>query len=226
LTLGGVGDGHVIEISRLEDLDDIAPVGPRTGPGKRTKAGKEWYVLRRFLRTAIPAGMFEFPIFIREGCPPDEPDFVMTRREAPEAVALFEITEATNEADQAERTAHERAGKSVALLGEFGGRFREGAINPGFAWASEIVDAVRRKRGKTIFESSTAERHLIIYPNSNASILLSDYDKESEAVENLRLEIAKDANPLARLANGCLIHIVAGYLICIDALGEMKTVAR
>jgi hypothetical protein len=214
----------VIEISRLEDLDGVEAVGPRTGPGKRTKAGKECYVLRSFLRTAIPAGMFEFPISIREGLPPNEPDFVMTRRETPDAVALFEITEATSQADQAERTAHEQSGKS--LVGKFGGRFREGASWSGLAWASDIVDAVRRKRGKTIFESSAAERHLIIYPNSNASILLFDHDDESKAVENLRLEIAKDAASLAQLANGCLVHILGGYLICIDALGEMKLVSR
>jgi len=217
-------------VSGPDDLRDIAalvgPVGPRTGPGKRTKAKKEWYVLLGFLTTAIPAGMFELPVCIREGLPPKEPDFVMTRRDAADAVGLFEITEATNEADQREKTAFERSGKSTALIGEFGGRFPDGASRPGIAWAMDIVDAIRRKDGKAIFESTAANRHLIVYPNSNPSFLLSDHEDESEAVENLRVEIAKDAASLARIANGCLVYILGGYLICVDALGEMKLLTR
>jgi hypothetical protein len=64
-----------------------------------------------------------------------------------------------------------RSGKSV-LLGHFGGRFLGGAAQPGLAWASDIVKAVKRKERKIIFEQSRTTRHLIIYPNSNASILL------------------------------------------------------
>src|SRR5262245_30697318 len=69
---------EAVEIKCLKDLGSRAIVGPRTGPGKRTKAQKEWYVIERFLKTAIPLGMLELPITIRNGTPPNEPDFVVT----------------------------------------------------------------------------------------------------------------------------------------------------
>jgi hypothetical protein len=66
------------------------------------------------------------------------------------------------------------------MLGEFGGRFSDGASRPGLVWASDIVDAIRRKSGKSIFRTSLTGRHLIIYPSSNASFLLSEEHEEDE----------------------------------------------
>jgi hypothetical protein len=72
---------QAFEISSLEDLERVTAsvglVGPRTGAAKRTKEQMEWYVLRRFLEKAIPAGIFGLPLAIRRGCPPKEPDFVL-----------------------------------------------------------------------------------------------------------------------------------------------------
>jgi hypothetical protein len=213
-----------VEIGCLEDLERIPelvclPVGPRT---KRTTEKREWYVVHGFLKATIPLGMFELPITVRNGIPPDEPDFVMSSSGT--TVGLIEVTEATNEADQAEMTAFERSKKKVALLGEFGGRFADGASRPGIAWATDIVDAIRRKSGKVIFRSSSAARHLLIYPNSNASMLLSSEEDEREAVDHLRALIAKELT-IACTANGCLVHIVGGYLMCLDALSEMTILA-
>src|SRR6266576_5958105 len=165
------------EIRCLEDLDRIPklvglPVGPRTGPGRRTKEKKEWYVAIDFFKATIPFGIFPLPITVRNGIPPDEPDFVASSNGS--TVALFEITEATDEADQAGMTAFERSRTEVALIGEFGGRFVDGAARPGIAWATNVVDAIRRKSGKVIFEDTHTPRHLLIYPNSNASFLLFD----------------------------------------------------
>jgi hypothetical protein len=137
----------------------VGQVGPRTGPGKRNKQQKEWYVLRRFLEKAIPADIFKLPLAGRNGCPGIEPDFVFMRAGTTNVVGLVEITEATGETDQRERTAFEHSGKSMMLLGAFGGRFSGGAARPGSTWVSDIVDAIKRKKGKVIFEHSPAHRH-------------------------------------------------------------------
>jgi hypothetical protein len=213
---------QTVEIRRLEDLDCAAqtvglPVGPRTG---RSKAKKEWYVLLGFLKATIPQNMFELPITVRNGAPPDEPDFVMARCDA--TVGLFEITEATVKADQKERTSFERSTTKNNLIGKAGGRFAGGASRPELAWAKDIVDAIRRKRGKAIFKDSSAAGHLVVYPNSNASILLFDEDDERRAVDELREEIAKHATTLSNTANGCLVHVLGKRFLCFDALGEMR----
>src|SRR5258708_2144000 len=186
----------VVEISSLEDFNSAAaslglPVGPRTGPGRRTKEKKEWYVALGFLKEAIPAGIFELPITIRNGCPPEEPDFVVMRRSTTDVIALIEITEATDEADQKEMTASELS-RETTLLGEFGGRFSDGASRPGLVSASDSGDAIKRKDGKVTFRSSAAVRHLVVYPNSSASGLLFGEGDDGEATRDLREESAKD----------------------------------
>jgi hypothetical protein len=213
------------EILSIDDLDRIAvavglPVGPRTGPRKRTQDKTEWYVLLKFLKRAIPADVFELPIAIRHGLPPSEPDFVVTRRGVidEEIIALVEITEATDESDQREMTEFERSGKSVALLGEFDGRFAGGASWTGSIWASDIVDAIKRKSGKAIFRSSPEARHLIVYPNSNASFLLFDEQDEREAICDLRDAIGKEATSLTETTNGCHVHVLGKTCICTDIL--------
>ncbi|HEY1944606.1 MAG TPA: hypothetical protein VGH40_21030 [Roseiarcus sp.] len=213
---------QLVEIRSLEDLEWVArkvglPVGPRTG---RSKEKKEWYVLFGYLRATIPFKMVELPIVVRNGTPPDEPDFVVTRSGC--TIGLLEITEATVEIDQKEMTSFQRSTKKVAMLGELGGRFAGGASRPGQAWATDILDAIRRKSGKAIFQDSSAARHLLVYPNSNASILLFDEGDEREAVDVLRGEIAKDITMLSRTTNGCLTHVLCKHFLCFDALGEMR----
>src|SRR5439155_14947863 len=62
---------------------------------------------------------------------------------------------------------------------------------------------------KVIFKQSTAPRHLLVRPESNASFhLCFEEEDEREAVDDLRTEIAKDVVALARTANGCLVHVV------------------
>jgi hypothetical protein len=212
-----------VRIRCAEDLDVAAhavglPVGPRIG---RSKDKKEWYVLLRFLWATIPCGLIEPPITVRKGNPdePDfEPDFVMARGES--TIGLFEITEATMKCDQREMTAIERSGKSVAMPGDFGGRFKCGASRPELSWAKDIVCAIRRKRDKKIFQDSSVARHLLIYPNSNASRLLSDEDHERQAVNVLGAEVSKDAAALSKMANGCLVHVLDEHSVCFDVLGN------
>jgi hypothetical protein len=222
------------EIRSLADLDGITasvgPVGPRTGPGKRTKQQTEWFVLSRFLEKAIPADIFRLPVEGRRGHPKDEPDFVLMRPGTTDAIALVEITEATDEADQREMTAFERSDERMALLGHSGGRFPRGAARPGLAWASDIIDAIKQKETKVIFKSSLTPRHLIIYPNSNASKLLGDQlgqegKNEWEAIGHLRQAIDNAGN-LARVTNGCHVHVLGTRHICVDVVGDMKVLHR
>ncbi len=215
-----------VEIRRLEDLDCAEqsvglPVGRRVG---RSQEKKEWYVLINFLKAAIPFGMVEVPIAVRNGVPPLEPDFTMSR--AGELVGLFEITEATAKADQKEMTAIERSTRKVAMRGEFGGRFKNAASRPGIIWAADIVDAIRRKSGKVIFQDSPAARHLIIYPNSNASALLFGDHDERNAVDDLRAAIAEDIGALSQMTNGCYVHVLGAYLVCLDTLGALEVLTR
>jgi hypothetical protein len=223
-----------MEIKSVGDLAAVGravglPVGPRTGAGKRTQAKKEWFVLLEFLRGAIPANIFDLPITVARGRPHDrngkplEPDFLVMREAS--VFALIEITEATDETDQREMTESELSGKLATMPGEFGGRFADGAARPGLVWASDVVDAIKRKDGKVIFQTSAAERHLIVYPNSNSSFLLFDEDDEREAIDNLESEIAKDPTSLARMTNGCRVHVLCKHMVCIDALGSMRLLA-
>lgn len=216
----------------IRTLDDFVfaertvglPVGPR---GLRTKEKQEWYVLLKLLRQAIPAGVFQLPVDIRCGNADallPEPDFVMSHAGTDDVVAILEITEATDEADQREMTLFQRSGKTASLLGEFGGRFSDGASHPEIVWASDIIDAVRRKDGKTIFRASAVQRHLLVYPNSNASMLMFDEEDERQGIEILREQFSSDET-LRQAVDGCSIHILGGRVVCLDAFGAEAVIA-
>ena len=217
------------EIRSLADLDgvtaSVGPVGPRTGPGKRTKQQTEWWVLSRFLEKAIPADIFRLPVEGRRGHPKDEPDFVLMRPGTTDVIALIEITVATDETDQREMTAFERSPAKMALVGHSGGRFPRGLARPELAWASDIVAAIKRKKPKVIFKHSPTARHLIIYPSSNATILLSD-EREQEAIDCLREAIDSARKNLAKVTNGCLVHVLGTRHICLDVVGDMRVLHR
>jgi hypothetical protein len=224
-----MNDQIAITISSSKEVDVTfgsigLKVGSRTGPHRRTKDDMEWYVVRRFLRETISAGLFVPPISVRKGCPPD-PDFVVIGADAKEPIALIEITEATDKADQKAMTEIELSGRPT-LLGTFCGRFSGGAANPKWAWAKDVIDAIERKRGKVIFSHSSAVRHLIIYPNSNASSLLFNEEDEREAISALCSAVTAEANPLAELADGCFVHILGKEYVCVDVLGRMSLVRR
>ena len=88
--------------------------------------------------------------------------------------------------------------------------------------ATDIVRAIRHKSGKAIFRDSSVARHLIVYPNSNASLLLFDEDDERDAINKLRAEVANDITELSQTVNGCRVHILGKHLLCFDALGEIR----
>jgi hypothetical protein len=112
------------------------------------------------------------------------------------------------------------------LLGELGGRFRDGASQPGHAWAADIVQAIQRKETKGIFQMPDANRHLVIYPNSNASFLLFDDEDEREAFELLLNAISIQRNSLTQLTNGCLVHVLGKEHIFLDILGDYRSHRR
>jgi hypothetical protein len=164
-----------VRITRHEDFETAfgsfgVKVGSRVGPDKRTQDEEEWFVLRRFMARTLGTEIFGFPVVFEKVQPP-RPDFAVRYGEEDKS-ALIEITEATHPDDQREMTKFAQTNKSASLLGEFGGRFVEGASQPKFAWASDILDAIARKQKKSICSTLTGERHLIVYPNSNASFLL------------------------------------------------------
>jgi hypothetical protein len=224
----GVGEVRgEVKIADLGSFDSTfgslgLKVGPRTGPNKRSQDDKEWYVVRRFMWEATSAGMFRFPLLIRKANPP-EPDFALG---IGDTESFIEITEATDEADQREMTTFELSENSVALLGTFGGRFADGASQPGRAWAADVLDAIERKKGKTIFSGFCANHHLVIYPSSNASSLLFDGKGEKAAIGFLRAAIADRHEVFTRIANGCAVHILGNEYICLDVLNRAKFIRR
>lgn len=201
-------------------------VGPRTGSHKRTQEDKEWFVVRHFLKAALRERIFLTPLLVQK-CNPPEPDFALMSGDG-NLLAYVEITEATQPADQREMTEFERSKKSAMLLGDFGGRFSRGAGQPRKAWASDILDAIKRKRDKTIFRRSDAERHLVIYPNSNASKLLNDDNDNDElgAFGYLRETITMDRDTYVSAANGCLVHVLGKRVLGFDVLGNARSIRR
>jgi hypothetical protein len=196
-------------------------VGPRTGVGKRSQDDKEWFVVRRFLKAGLRAGIFEVPISVQKRNPP-EPDFALELNDGD--AGFFEITEATDSADQKEMTAFEHSKKPAMLLGELGGRFSGGASQPGLAWASDVLNAILRKDGKAIFSRSDSHRHLIIYPNSNASDLLFDDEAELAAFRYLNDAIETNRCIYVQAARGCLVHVLGKEYVYFDLLGRTKQV--
>ena len=212
-----------VEIVQISEFDVAfgglgTNVGPRTGANKRSQDAKEWFVMRRFMAVALKAGVFDLPIAIAKVQPP-EPDFAATYGPAHKR-ALIEITEATHPDDQREMTEFERSGEGLMLLGAFGGRFADGASQPKLAWASDICDAILRKRGKSICSLSTPDRHLIVYPNSNASQLIFDEADEREAFAHLRQKLEIEATQYAAALNGCRVHVLGKSLIGFDLAGR------
>lgn len=197
-------------------------VGSRSGEDKRTQDEKEWFVVRRFLKVALREGILKAPISIKQQTPP-LPDFGL---EMGNAAGHLEVTEATDPADQKEMTAFERSGNSMMFLGGYGGRFSDGVSQPGRPWASDVIDAINRKRGKAIFEKPEIGRHLVIYPNSNASSLVNDAEDELTAFGFLGELIEANLSDYIELTNGCLVHVLGKELVGFDVLGTASLVRR
>lgn len=218
-----------IEIVQISELDAAfgglgANVGPRTGPNRRSQDPKEWFVLRHFMAPALSAKLFDLPTAITKA-PPPEPDFAVTY--GPERkLAFIEITEGTHPDDQREMTEFEKSGEDLMLLGDFGGRFADGASQPKLAWASDICDAILRKRDKSICSLPTSDRHLIVYPNSNASQLIFDEADEREAFAHLKQRLEADGTQYAKALNGCRVHVLGKALVGLDLAGRFLLEAR
>jgi len=218
-----------VRVTRPEDFEMAfgsvgVKVGSHVGPNKRTQDEEEWFVLRRFMARTLGTEMFGFPVVFEKVQPP-RPDFAV-RYGKEDKVALIEITEATHPTDQREMTRFAKSNKSASLLGEFGGRFVEGASQPKFAWASDILDAIARKQQKSICSTLTGERHLIVYPNSNASFLLFDEDDEREAFTHLLSSVSDRGSGYAQALNGCKVHVLGKELLCVDLFGIFRLIRR
>jgi hypothetical protein len=216
----------IVEVPNLTSFDAAfrnvgMRVGPRTGAERRTQGDKEWYVVRRFLKAALHSCIFATPLSVQKLAPP-APDFGLQFRNT---AGFIEVTEATHPDDQREMTQSERS-DTPHLLGDFGGRFADGASQPGWLWTSDILDAVKRKKGKTIYSRSDAERHLVIYPNSNASALLFSPRDERVAFGLLFDAIADARKKYLTLVNGCAVHVLGKEHVCFNLLSTPKMVSR
>lgn len=218
-----------VALSKLSEFDAAfgtlgTNVGPRTGPGKRTQDSKEWFVLRRFMFPALSAQMFEFPITIAKTEPP-APDFAIAHGVA-SMEALIEITEATHPKDQREMTKFEESDEGYMLLGDFGGRFAGGASQPKFVWAADILDAVLRKIDKSICSQNSPDRHLVVYPNSNASQLIFDEADERDAFAHLKEKLETERTRHVKALNGCQVHVLGKALVGFDLMGQFSLSRR
>ena len=164
---------------------------------------------------------------VRKGIPPAEPDFVLEFADG-NTITFLEITKATHPADQRELTEFERSGKSAMRPGDFGGRFSRGVSQPGKAWASDVLDAIKRKAGKAIFcmSDDDANRHLVINPESNASFLLFYDNAEIDAFRFLNEVVGMERGLYIKAVNGCLVHVLGKEYVCFDLLGEARLIKR
>jgi hypothetical protein len=219
---------HVTDISAFDEAFGAFGLrgGHRTGPDKRTQDDEEWYVVRRFLKAALLANVLATPLTIWQGQPP-LPDFGVEFGDALNR-ALIEITEATHPDDQREETEFERSDKLAILHGELGGRFPDGASASALvqAWASDILDAIERKAGKSIYSMVADNRHLVINPNSNASAQIDDEEDERSAFSILAQAIEPRRTESIGVTNKCAIHVLGNYFVCFDLLGSSRLVAR
>jgi hypothetical protein len=106
------------------------------------------------------------------------------------------------------------------LLGELGGRFHGGGGEPGHLWASDIVEAIGRKESKSIFSAIALDRHLVIYPNSNASFLIFNDEDERRAFLILLDVIDSRRGELLKITNGCFVHVLGKEYVFFDVLGR------
>jgi hypothetical protein len=86
--------------------------------------------------------------------------------------------------------------------------------------------ALNRKRGKAIFKEGDAGRHLVIYPNSNASSLVSDVEDEQTAFGFLGELIEVNLSSYVEASNGCLVHVLGKELVGFDVLGVARLARR
>lgn len=217
---------HVADISTFDEAFGSVGqrVGPRTGSDKRTQDDKEWWVARRFLRAALQLNAFAMPLTIWKEQPP-LPDFGVEFGSAL-SQALIEITEATHPDDQREMAEFERSDKSAMLIGELGGRFSGGASEPGHAWTSDVIAAIERKAGKSIYSMDAERRHLVIYPNSNASVLIMSEEHERKVFSILTHAIDPRRTEYVGIAKGCAISVLGKHFLCFDLLGSRRLLAR
>jgi hypothetical protein len=90
-----------------------------------------------------------------------------------------------------------------------------------------VLDAIKRKDGKAIFSLSSANRHLVIYPNSNASSFLEeDDDEERSAFLYLKKAVTMARDTYIQAANGCSVHVLGSKYVCFDLLGKAQLVRR
>jgi hypothetical protein len=174
---------------------------------------------------AIRTGHIRTPLALEKRNPPD-PDFILIDSPTTGVVGGIEVTEATVEEDQRERSAFERSGRRMMRVGDFGGRFPRGASQPGKAWAVDVIYAIQRKKGKAIFDAARTSRHLVVYPNSNASLLLAEKKDELNAIGYVQTELDNRRDGLVQITNGCSVHILGAYYVFLDILGQMGIAER
>jgi hypothetical protein len=211
------------QIDCLEDVQRVRrEVGlpfPCNATSPDSKAKREHYVLLAFLvEASMASNLIPTPIKLRQGNPPDEPDFVAECGSTP---TWFEVTEASDTADRQENAKLLRSHQETIFIGEFGGRFADGIVDAVKPWIGDIVAAIERKTTKVVCRTSHIARHILIYPNSNASYWM-DEREERRAFGNLRASLALKQEQLPITVNGCWVHVVGRHFVAFDILRRMQ----
>ncbi|MEQ8558769.1 MAG: hypothetical protein RIB03_10680 [Henriciella sp.] len=196
-------------------LGDIGlAVPPRTGPVRRTSDHRDWWLLRRWLKSLAYKNLLQFPLKIERPTGPGGPDFIY-RTVDREPIGL-EMTEAGPQEDQAERTKFARSKLKVSHYGDFGGRSYESETDSELQteYISFIMDAVQRKLAKAkLYLERCSQLELMIYVNNNVGIWVSLFDVSSELQSSITSTIQR--------------HQLAGQLseICILDHKEMLLIS-
>jgi hypothetical protein len=214
--------GEWYQIASFDDLrrvrQEVGLLPPPDEPSKVTKMQREHFVLLAFLLEAsLASNLIPRPIRFRKGNPPNEPDFVAECASTP---TWFEVTEATDPADKREDA--KQSERETLLLGERGGRLGDGTVDPVPLLIGDIVAAIERKKTKAICRATPVTRHLLIYPQSNASFWMGmDERDERRAFGKLRMSLVLKQEQSPITVNGCSVHVLGAHFIAFDVLGRM-----
>ena len=144
----------------------------RTGAYRRSTDDRDWWCFRRWLLTMVSVEQIpSFPFRLSRPVHGQGPDFLLNFPNLNNGGLGVEVTEATCEEDQIERTKGEASSKGHYELGEFGGRSystgdRSVVEND---YVAHILDALGRKLEKAnrYFEFCHS-LDILIYVNNNA----------------------------------------------------------
>lgn len=189
-------------------------VGPRKGPGRRTKDQKEWFCLRRYLLTLASRGRLPYPVTIEKA---DPPDFLI--HDSVRGSYGVEITEATEQDWQRELTVTEIASEVEDAATPLFVGMDDGWVGnqPEAEWCSAVIRAIAAKvESIERLEYLVGRCDLLIYENSRSGVVV----KEKAAIAGLMQAVQPLKDTLRYGERLGVVSLLTGSCLLYDVLGD------